>query len=104
MSRICEVTPCPAEPEFGRATCAVHRHYARAGALRISKDSQGRGGKKCIVCNKTFADTDWVFKNMVERWTVKRAGDRFGHQHATCVRGQVAPPAPVVVSLFEEGA
>jgi len=102
-SRVCEVVPCPAIPEYGKATCDVHRHYARAGELRIAKSPlTGRGGKACIVCNKTFVETDWVLKTMQRRPAVKRPGDLYGHQHAACAWKAALEPVAVEVPLFEE--
>lgn len=80
----CEVPDCPAFAELHRATCGPHKDAALAKALRIAKDKDGRGGKRCITCGRVFAETDWVWKKMRKRAHVKKAGDHYGHEHVQC--------------------
>lgn len=80
----CEVIDCPALAEVGRATCGPHKDARLAKALHIAKDSKGLGGKRCISCKRTFTETDWVWKTLKRRTTIKKAGDHFGHEHVQC--------------------
>lgn len=73
----CEVPLCPALAEVNRSTCAIHRYAQIAGELHII-------GSKCLNCHRSFAKMDWVYKSLRPLKTIKRSGERFGHEHVAC--------------------
>lgn len=84
QDRPCGVPECPAWAEVGGATCGPHRDARLAKALGIAKDAGGHGGKCCITCRRRFAETDWVYRQILRRANVRKTGEQFGHAHVRC--------------------
>lgn len=87
--RICEIPGCPAFAVGKKATCLQHATARIAKALGISRSQAGKGGKRCLSCQRFFKPEDWVLKEMQVKTTKSKAGDLYGHRHVAC-----DPPTP----------